>query len=72
MGEPYRRNDDGSLTPAEPMGWQGGIDWEVYDNERPRRAMAYDEDVLLAVVTARTRIGLHRRMVKARRKIERG
>lgn len=67
----YRRNDDGSLTPVEPMGWQGhGVDWEVYrpgDREcadlRVRwMARGYDEDVLIAEVYARGPIRLNRKM----------
>lgn len=38
---------------SEPMGWQGGYDWEVYRNKKPMKAKLYDEDVLLAVVTAK-------------------
>jgi len=39
--------------PQIPLGWQGGHDWEVYRDTRPLRAELYDEDMLMAVVTAK-------------------
>ena len=55
----YAQNPDGSYSPAEPMGWQGsGIDWEVSREGKRHRADAYDEDMHVGRVTARTRLGL--------------
>lgn len=62
---PDVQNPDGSWSEAVPLGWQGGLDWEVYSKEKPLRAMLYDEDILCAVVTARTRWGLARKMRRA-------
>lgn len=59
-------SDDGSYSEAIPLGWQGhGIDWEVYSDEKPLRAMGYDEDVLIAVVTASGPRRLNRKMRRA-------
>lgn len=72
MGSALQRNADGSLTPATALGWQGsGVDWEVYSTERPRRAVAYDEDVCVAQVRARTRIGLVLKIRRAQRRLTR-
>jgi hypothetical protein len=64
----YQQNPDGSWSEAIPLGWQGGLDWEVYSNDRPMRAKLFDEDVLMAVVTAHTRIGLALKMRRAQRR----
>jgi hypothetical protein len=70
---PMQQNPDGSWSPVTPLGWQGtGVDWEVYTNRRPMEAVAYDEDVCVAVVKARTRFGLYLRMLWAKRRIDRG
>lgn len=62
----YQQNPDGSYSPAEPMGWQGsGIDWEVIREGKRYRADAYDEDMHVGMVTARTRIGLMWKMRRA-------
>lgn len=64
-----QQNPDGSWTEAEPLGWQGhGIDWEVDLDHKPMCAEGYDEDVLVAKVTARTRIGLARKMRRAEKR----
>ena len=69
MSGPIQQNPDGSWSEAVPIGWQGsGIDWEVYRNEKPLRAMGYGEDVLLENITARTRLGLAWKMRRAQRK----
>lgn len=50
----YRRADDGSWTPAVPLGWQGsGIDWEVAREGSKWVARGYDEDVLVSVKRSR-------------------
>lgn len=78
MSGVYIRNDDGSYSEAVPLGWQGhGIDWEVYrpGDKAPREvpsghwmAEGYDEDVLLAVVTAKGPRRLNRKMRRAEKK----
>jgi len=56
-------------NPVVPLGWQGrALDWEVYPDRRPMEAVLYDEDMCVAVVHARTRIGLARKMRRERRK----
>lgn len=69
-----RQNPDGSWSPAEPLGWQPGIDWEVYRPSPTRarwEAVAYDEDVCVAAVRARTRFGLRLRIARAARRLDR-
>lgn len=66
---PQQQNPDGSWGEATPLGWQGGHDWEVYADDTPKRANLYDEDILCAVVTARTRIGLARKMRRAQKRL---
>jgi hypothetical protein len=58
------QNDDGSWSKAEPLGWQHvpGGDWEVYTDRKPMEAVLYDEDVPIAVVRSRTRLGLALKM----------
>lgn len=46
------QNPDGSWSQAQPLGWQGGYDWEVYRESKPMCAHLYDEDVLIAKVRA--------------------
>lgn len=67
----YVRHDDGTVSEAVPLGWQGhGIDWEIYrpgDSECVALgvrwiARGYDEDVLIAEVYARGPRRLNRRM----------
>ena len=41
------------MSEPQEIGWQGGYDWEVHRRTRPMRAELYDEDLLLAVVTAK-------------------
>lgn len=62
-----QQNPDGSWSEARPLGWQGrALDFEVYGNETEGwKAHGYDEDVLLEVLTARTRAGLRRKMRRA-------
>jgi hypothetical protein len=68
MGEPYRQNPDGSWSPAVPMGWQGSdVDWEIYprDADGRYRAEGFDEDLLVATVSARTKFGLYFKIRRA-------
>lgn len=72
-GGGFSRFDSDGPHGVEPIGWQGsGLDWEVYSNERPMRAMAYDEDVLMAVVKSRSRLLLWLKMTAAARRVRRG
>lgn len=65
-----QQNPDGSWSPAVPLGWQGGYDWEVYDDgKKPHVALLYDEDMLIARVQARTSWGLRRKMRRAQRRV---
>lgn len=48
-----QQNPDGSWSPAEPLGWQGGPYWEVYAD----RAELVGPDSTLAVVRSRRRPG---------------
>ena len=48
-----RISDDGSTEGGQRLGWQGGYDWEVYRDAKPMRAELFDEDMLIAVVTAK-------------------
>lgn len=51
-----QQNPDGSWSPAQPLDWQGGLDWEVRrDAVYGYRAELFDKEVLLAVVTSRWR-----------------
>lgn len=72
MSEPMHRNEDGSLEPAKPLDWQHvpGGDWEMYLGGRPYEAHLFHEELLMEVVTARTRIGLALKMRRANRKHE--
>jgi hypothetical protein len=55
-------------THGTPLGWQGGLDWEVHRTSTGYRAALYDEDMLLAVVESRWRAVLYVRMaIKQRR-----
>jgi hypothetical protein len=64
-----QQNPDGSWSGAQPLGWQGrALDWEVYAERKPMEAVLYDEDVCVAVVRARTRFGLARKMRRERRR----
>jgi len=64
-----QQNPDGSWSPAQPLGWQGGLDWEVrrLPNGK-RRAELYDEDVLCVVLEGRYRTLLTFRMWRAQRR----
>lgn len=66
---PMQQNPDGSWSEVQPLGWQGGHDWEVYTDTKPMRADLYDEDVLIAVATARTRLGLVWKMRREQRRL---
>jgi hypothetical protein len=71
-GGVQQQNPDGSWGPAQPLGWQGGMDWEVRKLPNgKRRAELYDEDVLCAVVEGRGLL-LALRMRRARRRVARG
>jgi hypothetical protein len=61
-------NRDGS--PAQPLGWQPGIDWEV-TGKGPYEAIAYDEDIPVAVIRARSKLWLHIRISRAHRRLSR-
>ena len=63
----HQQGPDGRWLLAEPLGWQGGLDWEVrrLPNGK-RRAELYDEDMLIAVVESRWLPILHLRMARAR------
>lgn len=45
-----QQQPDGSWAPAQPMGWQPGIDWEVTGTGRQRWGTAYLRNVVLASV----------------------
>lgn len=65
-----QQNPDGSWSPAQPLGWQGhGIDWECYLTTKPLKAEGYDEDMLVSVVTARTRRSLNRKMRREEKRL---
>lgn len=59
---------DGSWGPIEPLGWQGGIDFEVCGTG-PYVWQAYDEDICVGVGRVRTKIGLWFAIWRARRKL---
>jgi hypothetical protein len=65
----HQHNPDGSWTPATPMGFVPGIDWEVYTALRthraPHRAVAYRGFTVLAEIHARYRWLLWARLVVA-------
>lgn len=69
-----QRNADGSWSPAVPIGYVAGLEWEVYERKpgvRSRhRAELFDKEVNLAKVEARWRWLLTRRMVAAERRVE--
>lgn len=52
-----------------PLGWQGGYDWEVYRDTQPMKALLYDEDVLIAVVTAKGPRRLAWKMRRAQKRV---
>lgn len=62
MSEVYRQNDDGSWSPAEPMGWQPGLDWEVSRSPDGYLAVLLHRDRELATVRGRRKLWLHARM----------
>jgi hypothetical protein len=64
-----QQNPDGSWSEAQPLGWQGGFDWEVSRDSTPMRAELFDEDVLMSVVTARTYRGLARKMRREQKRL---
>lgn len=68
---PEQLNPDGSWSPAVPLGWQGGYDWEVVlaADRGPHHAYLYDEDVLIGRVDARTRWGLARKMRREQKRL---
>lgn len=55
--------DRATGEPAEPLGWQPGLDWEVSAEQGGLRADLYSADRLLESVTARSRLGLQLRMI---------
>lgn len=63
-----QQNSDGSWSEAIPLGWQGGIDFEVY-GAGPYEWHAFDEDVLVGKGAARTRLGLAVAIRRARRRL---
>lgn len=63
-----QQNDDGSWSEAKPLGWSPGLDWEVYLDEKPKRADLYDKAERLARVTAHTKLGLRWAMRKVDKK----
>lgn len=68
-----RQNADGGWEPARPLGWQGGLDWEVATLPTGKRlptyrAELYDEDVLIAVIESRVPRLLKWRMKCAKRR----
>jgi hypothetical protein len=65
-----KQNPDGSWSPAEPMGWQPGLDTEIYHDELGWRAEVYDEDVPVAVIYSRTRFMLMLRLGYRIRKLK--
>jgi hypothetical protein len=69
----FVQRPDGSYEPARPLGWQGGLDWEVrtLPNGR-RRAELFDEDMLLAVIESRWRPVLYWRMGRKARRLRAG
>lgn len=55
-GKPQRQQADGTWVEAEPIPYTDTIDWEIYGKGRDRdhyEAVAYDEDVCVAVVRSR-------------------
>ena len=57
----YRQSDDDQWEPAEPMGFQPGLDWEVCgpNSVGPRfTACLYRGNVMLSTVTASNRATL--------------
>lgn len=65
-----RQGVNGEWLPAQPLGWQGsGVDWEVYSKRTPLEAVAYDEDVCVAVVRSRWHWLLTVRMAFAARRL---
>jgi hypothetical protein len=62
-------SDDGERWgTAQPLGWQGGIDFEV-TGTGPYEWFAYDEDVLVGKGKARTRLGLGAALMRARKRL---
>lgn len=53
----------------EPLGWQGGYDWEVSRSAKPMRAELYDEDVLMAVVAAKGPLRLAWKMRREQKRL---
>lgn len=74
MSSTQRQNADGSWSPAEPIGYQPGLDWEVYDRAPGLRsrhvAKLFDKEVNLAKVEARWRWLLARRMAEAEKRVQ--
>lgn len=69
MSETSRQNPDGSWSPAEPIPWQPGIDWEVYGKRGEKQtAIAYDGPTELARVTGRG-LAFRFRMWRANRRL---
>lgn len=56
---------------ATPLGWQGGIDFEV-TGTGPYQWHAYDEDILVGKGKARTRLGLTIALKRARKSLTNG
>jgi hypothetical protein len=48
---------DGHLQPNTPLGWQGGIDFEV-TGHGPYEWSAWDEDMCVGKGAVRTKLGL--------------
>ena len=62
------RVTDGSGNELRPVGWQGGIDFEV-TGHGPYEWTAWDEDLCVDKGRARTRLGLMFSLWTARKKL---
>jgi hypothetical protein len=66
MAEIQRQNDDGSWSPAEGMGWQPGLDWEVSRSlSGGYLAVLYHRDRELTAIPGRWKPWLYARMTVA-------
>ena len=57
----HQQNPDGSWSPAQPLGFVPGLDWEVY----PHHAIAYRGNQVQAEVRSRRRWLLWARIITA-------
>lgn len=66
-----QQNPDGSWTPVEPIGWQPGIDWEVYGKRGEQQtAIAYDGPREVARIIGRG-LWFRARIARANRRLSR-